>query len=186
MTGNRGKFEEAALALSKHGFEVRMEDLDVDEPQADTLDYVSRRSVLSAFELLKAPLFVEDAGLFIHSLRGFPGVYSSYVFSTIGIDGVLKLMEGERDRRAEFRSVVAFTSQAIHPDVLLFEGRVEGEIASSPKGSGGFGFDPIFMPKGSALTYAQVGLDEKNRNSHRARALHSMGSYLSSHLGLVK
>lgn len=186
MTGNEGKFKEARIVLSKFGIEPRMVDLDIDEPQSDSIDYVSEVTALSSLDALKAPLFVEDAGLFIPALRGFPGAFSSYVYSTIGSDGVLKLMKGLSDRRASFRSALGFTCPAISPKVLLFDGEVEGTIADSPKGSGGFGFDPIFIPRDSSLTYAQMKAEDKCRTSHRARALESMGAYLSSHPELIK
>ena len=186
MTGNKGKFEEARIVLSKFDIEPHMVDLDVDEPQSDSIDYVSKVTALSSLDTLKTPLFVEDAGLFISALRGFPGVFSAYVHSTIGLDGILKLMEGFPDRSAAFRSAVGFTCPTISPKVLLFEGKVEGTIAGSPKGSGGFGFDPIFIPRDSSLTYAQMKAEDKCRTSHRARALESMGAYLSSHLELIK
>lgn len=159
--------------------------MDVDEPQSDSLDYVSERTAISSLEALKAPLFVEDAGLFVQSLRGFPGVFSSYVFSTIGYEGLLKLMEGSSDRRAAFKSSIGFTCPAIFPKVLLFRGEVEGVIADSPRGSGGFGFDPIFVPIGSDMTYAQMTAEEKCKTSHRAKALESMCAYLSSRPDLV-
>ncbi len=186
MTGNRGKFEEARLILPKFGIEPRMLDLDVDEPQSETLDYVSQKTAGSAYGILKSPLFVEDAGLFIHPLGDFPGVFSSYVFSTLGIQGILKLLENSSDRRASFRSVIGFTSASVQPEVLLFRGEVSGEIARSPKGKGGFGFDPIFMPEGSGITYAEMRAEDKNRTSHRARALESFGSYLSSRPEIIR
>jgi XTP/dITP diphosphohydrolase len=186
VTGNRGKFEEARLILPRFGIEPRMMDLDVDEPQSDTLEYVSQRTAGSAYGILKSPLFVEDAGLFIHPLGGFPGVFSSYVFSTIGLQGILRLMGSSSDRRASFKSVVGFTSTSVHPEVLLFKGEVSGEIAGSPRGTGGFGFDPIFIPEGSNLTYAEMRAEDKNKTSHRARALESLGSYLSSRPEIIK
>ena len=186
MTGNKGKFEEARIVLSKFGIEPHMIDLDIDEPQTDSIDYVSKVTALSSFDALKAPLFVEDAGLFIHALRDFPGVFSAYVYSTIGLDGILKLMEGISDRTASFKSAVGFTCPAISPRVLLFEGKVDGTIAGSPKGSGGFGFDPIFISRDSRVTYAQMKAEDKCKTSHRARAMESMGAYLSSHLELIK
>jgi XTP/dITP diphosphohydrolase len=186
VTGNKGKFEEARLILPRFGIEPHMKDLDVDEPQSDTLEYVSQRTADSAYDILKSPLFVEDAGLFIPSLGGFPGVFSSYVFSTVGIQGILKLMGSSSDRRASFKSVVGFTSASVRPEILLFKGEVLGEITRSPKGSGGFGFDPIFIPEGSNLTYAEMRAEDKNKTSHRARALESLGSYLSSRPEIIK
>jgi len=186
VTRNEGKFREVSRLLQAHGFEVRMADLNVDEPQSDSMEYVTKKKATSALDLLRSPLFVEDAGLFVPSLNDFPGVYSSYAFSKIGNEGLLKLMEGRHDRRAVFRSMVGFVSPSLHPEVLLFEGEVKGELATSPRGQGGFGFDPIFIPYGSKQTFAEMKTEEKNKLSHRAKSVNSMGSFLSTHLELVR
>ncbi|MEM0332314.1 MAG: non-canonical purine NTP pyrophosphatase, partial [Archaeoglobaceae archaeon] len=111
-------------------------------------------------------------GLFIEALKGFPGVYSSYVFKTIGNEGILKLMDGITNRRAYFKAVLAYwDGKEIH----IFEGKVEGEIATEIRGSGGFGFDPIFLY--NKKTFAEMG-DEKNEVSHRRRVLEKFFTWL--------
>jgi len=185
VTGNKGKFVEAKALLSDLGFRLRQEDLELDEPQADSLEYVARKTGLSAFEILRRPLFLEDAGLFIDALKGFPGVYSSYVYSSIGIRGVLKLMEGKSERSARFRSCVAFISDSVHPRPRLFKGEVEGHISTSPKGEHGFGFDPIFIPSDFHTTFAQMDVSQKNELSHRSKAIRAMGSFLSRNPSVI-
>jgi len=116
----------------------------------------------------KSPMIVEDAGLFINTLNGFPGPYSSYVYRTLGIDGTIKLINDKDDKKAEFRSIVAFGDSSI---IKTFQGVVRGMISIQPRGRSGFGFDPIFVPKGSEKTFAEMSLEDKNRYSHRAIAL---------------
>jgi len=127
---------------------------------------------------IKTPFFIEDSGLFIHALNGFPGPFSAFVFKKIGNEGILTLMAGKRDRerRATFKTVVAFC-QSISAEPRIFSGVVEGRIADSARGEGGFGFDPIFEYRGT--TFAEMSTEEKNKVSHRGRAFKEFLSYLS-------
>ncbi len=139
--------------------------------QADSLEEV----VLEALREIEGDnFFIEDSGLFVEALNGFPGVYSAYVFRTLGYEGLLKLMEGEQNREAYFESVVGLRFRG---EVKIFRGRVYGRIAEEPKGDKGFGYDPVFIPEGYSLTFAQSP-EIKNRVSHRKRALEQMHAYL--------
>jgi XTP/dITP diphosphohydrolase len=170
VTSNRHKFEEAERIAVKHDVELEHRDVPYIEIQADELEEIARPSAQQASALLRAPCFVEDAGLFIQALKGFPGPYSAYVFETIGNEGVLKLLKGISDRKAEFQSAVGYCEPGKKPEV--FVGRVEGTIALEAKGDKGFGFDPIFVPEeGDGRTFAEMSTDEKNKFSHRSRAI---------------
>ncbi|MEM3583861.1 MAG: XTP/dITP diphosphatase, partial [Nitrososphaerales archaeon] len=159
---------EAKDILKNYNVELRMVNKKVEEIQSDDLKKIALHSLRSAFTINKFPMIVEDAGLFIKALNGFPGPYSSYVYRTLGSDGIIKLMNGKDDRDAEFRSVIAFSNSSI---IKTFKGTVKGEITIKPRGKLGFGFDPIFIPRGSKRTFAEMLLEEKNRYSHRALAL---------------
>jgi XTP/dITP diphosphohydrolase len=172
VTGNRGKFEEAREILG----EVEQRNIGYVEIQADALEEVAAFGIREVAEKLAGPVMIEDAGLFIRGLKGFPGVYSAYVFDTIGNDGILRLMEGIEDRSAAFRSVVAYAEAGTEP--VLFAGELEGEIATEPRGSGGFGYDPIFEVGNK--TIAEMDLPEKNSISHRGRSIRALESWLSS------
>lgn len=116
-------------------------------------------------------MFVEDAGLFIDALKGFPGVYSAYVLNTLGNDGILKLMKDIENRGATFRSTIAMITK--EDEILIFQGFTEGCISLSKKGEE-WGFNPIFIPKNSNnRTYAELEKD-KIRFSHRIRSLKKM------------
>lgn len=119
-----------------------------------------------AYEQLKTPLIVDDTGFFVDALNGFPGPYAAYVLNTIGNRGILKLMEGREDRSARFVTAIAFADEN---GVRVFKGTIEGGVAHAPRGEGGFGYDPIFET--GEKTLAEIPLEEKNRISHRARAL---------------
>ncbi len=171
-TSNPGKFGDAVEILSPYGIELEMEEAKGVEIQAPDLERIAVVSALTSGA--REPFFVEDAGLFVDALGGFPGPYSSYVLSTIGCGGILRLMEGVEDRRARFVSVVVL----VHGGIRVFKGVVEGKISEGERGEGGFGFDPIFIPEGEDRTFAEMSREEKGRLSHRGRALREMARSL--------
>ena len=177
-TGNVNKVREASLILSRFNIGIRPVDVRKVEIQSDSIEeiveYALRASCMDW-------LVVEDDGLFIEALRGFPGPYSSYVYRTIGLEGVLKLMEGASNRSAYFKSVVGL---CMGGRIYLFTGVVKGMIAGEIRGSLGFGYDPIFIPEGYDKTFAEMGPVEKSRISHRARAFTSLAEFLAKQ-GLV-
>ncbi len=176
VTNNKHKYEEASRVLSKYGIKLELlPSVKKIEIQDDDLSKIVLYAAKTAYAYVRKPLVVEDAGLFIKALKGFPGPYSSYVYKTIGIKGVLKLLENTPDRQAYFKSVVACVCP---PYIEVFEGVVEGWIAREPRGSKGFGFDPIFVPQGSDKTFAEMDMDEKNKYSHRGKAFESLAEFL--------
>jgi XTP/dITP diphosphohydrolase len=179
LTSNEGKAREFAAALEGVPWRVERVAVSYEEVQADTLDEVA---VASAHAVLRdglaGPVFVlEDAGLFVDALSGFPGVYSAYVFRTLGVDGVLRLMEGHEDRRARFESRIALCLPDGRVEVLA--GTCHGVISAEARGAGGFGFDPIFLPEGDERTFAEMSIGEKGAVSHRGRALTALRERLA-------
>ncbi|MCK4222808.1 XTP/dITP diphosphatase [Candidatus Bathyarchaeota archaeon] len=176
-TSNVHKFNEARRILSEHGIATAMlKNIRAVEIQDDDIENIAKARAMNAFEKCRLPIVVEDAGLFIRKLANFPGPYSSYVYKTIGNDGLLKLMENVTDRRACFRSVVAFLSPMIHTPIC-FNGEVEGRITEEKLGQQGFGFDPIFEPSHSSKTYGQMTVEEKNQLSHRASSFRGFAKF---------
>ncbi|MEM0301740.1 MAG: XTP/dITP diphosphatase [Archaeoglobaceae archaeon] len=165
ITSNEGKFREAKSLAEKFSIEIEWLKMEYEEPQGLELEIIAKRSAEQLAKEIKEPFFIEDSGLFIEALNGFPGPYSSYVFKTIGNKGILKLMTGIPNRKAYFKAVVAYFDGT---KVMTFEGIVEGEIATEIRGDKGFGFDPIFLYGNK--TFAEMG-EEKNLVSHRRRAL---------------
>ncbi|MEM1618193.1 MAG: XTP/dITP diphosphatase [Desulfurococcaceae archaeon] len=165
VTSNIHKYNEVKPIAESLGIELELcTDLKL-EIQSDSIEEVVLKSAMIAYAVLSKPVLVEDAGLFIEALNGFPGPYSSYVYRTIGIKGILKLMEGVKDRRACFKSASAV---AFSKGVIVATGEVHGEIVLEPRGDKGFGFDPIFIPVGESRTFAEMTIEEKNSKSHRA------------------
>jgi len=165
VTGNAGKVKEVA-AFFAGITDVEHVSLELVEPQASTLEEVAISKVEQAYDIIKRPVIVDDTGLFIEDLNGFPGIYAAYVQSTLGNNGILKLMQGSKNRTAYFETVIAYADGS---EIKTFSGRVIGNIAENASGTEGFGYDPIFSVRGKKL--AEMTLDEKNKLSHRSRAL---------------
>src|SRR5688572_31526781 len=108
------------------------------EIQDDKIEKIAIEKAKSAYHIVKRPIIIEDDGLFINSLNGFPGQYSSYVFKSIGNRGILRLLEGSRDRSAFFKSIFVYNNGII---VKVFSGQINGKISSTIT-DGGWGYDP--------------------------------------------
>lgn len=174
VTSNKGKLLEAKEKLSAVDVEVVQQDIGYPEIQGDNLEDVARFGVEHIQKTLNHPFILEDAGLFIDVLNGFPGVYSSYVFHTIGCKGILKLLKDVDmgKRKAFFRSVFAYKEPDRNP--VFFLGECHGRISTRELGDHGFGFDPIFIPVGDTRTFAQMDVREKNCFSHRGKSLEKL------------
>lgn len=178
-TNNVNKFNEARRVLSEYNIAVGMLRVKSLEIQSENLEEIAKASVEDAFKRSHLPIIVEDAGLFIDALNGFPGPYAAYTYKTIGNQGVLKLMHGIKNRKAHFDSAIAYLSARTKTSIC-FLGRIDGEITAEEKKSdnkSGFGFDPIFKPSGSHRTFAEMSIPEKNGYSHRASAFRNFAEW---------
>ncbi|HIG34357.1 MAG TPA: RdgB/HAM1 family non-canonical purine NTP pyrophosphatase [Candidatus Poseidoniales archaeon] len=188
-TGNEHKVSEAAAILAPLGHEV--EPLLIQgnppefiEPQAEGIEEVALSKIEQARELVMGTkledsiILVEDSGLFIDALGGFPGPYSSYVESTIGLPGILQLMSAEPERGAEFRTIAVIS---IEGNTITETGTCRGKISKQLSGDTGFGYDPIFIPEdGDGRTCGEMSSIEKSSISHRGRALKAISELLNS------
>jgi XTP/dITP diphosphohydrolase len=175
LTSNKHKALEAKKILNMFGINFITKSSKGEEIQSDSLQKVAKTCALRAFEKFKRPLFVEDSGLFVDALKGFPGVYSSYVLKTVGCKGILRLLGQERRRSAKFVCVVAYANK--YGKIKIFKGEISGKISYSIKLGGGFGYDPIFIPNGYNQPFSRL-MDIKNKLSHRAIAFKKLGKYL--------
>jgi XTP/dITP diphosphohydrolase len=125
-------------------------------------------------------VFADDTGLEIHALNGMPGVHSARFAGEMkdpsaNIEKVFSMLVAKEDRSARFKTVIALI---LDKKEYLFEGIVKGEIITEKRGKGGFGYDPVFVPEGKKLTFAEMDLAEKNTISHRARAFEKLKEFL--------
>ncbi len=175
VSTNPGKSREVAAILAPYGLRVRWKRRTLPEPQAEELEAVVAAK-LDAVRDVRGYTLVEDSGLFIPSLAGFPGVYSAHFLKIWKFGPILELLR-TRPRAAYFRSVVGLKRG---PKRWTFAGEVVGSIAERPAGSGGFGYDPIFVPHGWSRTFAEGTAEEKNAISHRGRAVRQVGVALGA------
>jgi len=181
-THNKNKFREAKRCLAAYNIELAWLNVTYPEIRSDSLAAIASHGVMdlpvSVSAQAKEAVMTEDAGLFVHALGGFPGPYSAYVMETLGCEGILMLLDKQKDRGAHFQSAIAYRAPGQKPKIFM--GECQGTIASEIRGSAGFGFDPIFIPQGAEKTFAQMSIDKKGRHSHRGRALEKLGHYLAS------
>lgn len=175
VSTNPGKVREVREVLRPYGLSVRWLRRELPEPQADTLEEVVRAK-LAATRDVRGSVLVEDSGLFIPSLRGFPGVYSAHFLRIWKFRPIFELLR-QRDRRAFFRTVAGVR---VGRRTCTFTGEVHGSIARRAAGRNGFGYDPIFVPTGWHRTFAQAPPAAKNEISHRARAVRQAGAFLAA------
>lgn len=176
ITSNEHKFKEISSKLSESGFKIEWVKMTYEEIQADETSEISLDSAKKLSSQISGPFFLEDTGLYIDSLNGFPGPYSSFVSKKIGNAGILKLLEG-KERSARFVTVITYYETGTFRQ---FCGTLKGSIANEIKGTGGFGFDPIFLPEGLENTLSEMTINEKNKISHRTNALEKLVSFLSN------
>ena len=175
-TTNSHKLVEAKAVLDAYKIPLRQLRVEKVELQASSLDAVAKHALAQLGGYSKSRfVMVEDSGLFINALDGFPGTFSSYIRRSLGLDGVLKLLQNRKDRTGFFKTTIALGGPHIRPK--LFTGTIRGRIASSARGTEGFGFDPIFVPQGSTQTFAEQSLTFKNSYSHRARAFRKLATW---------
>lgn len=183
-TNNRHKLEEVQH-LAGTSFTLKsLDDIGCTEDIAETGNtFRENASLKSNFIYREYGLdcFGDDSGLEIDALNGEPGVYSARYSGSRDMDRnirlVLQKLEAAENRRARFRTVI---SLVLDGKEYFFEGTVEGEITRTVTGTAGFGYDPIFRPDGYDLTFAEMDLAEKNRISHRSRAIAKLVEFLKN------
>ncbi len=175
VTGNAHKAVEVA-AFFGDSIQVVHVALDIPEYRSDDVTEIAHEKARYAYEHLSTPLIVDDTAFCIDALNGFPGPYAAYVLRAIGNTGILKLMDGVTDRNAHFTTAIAYADET---GIRVFPGTLHGQIIPVPRGTGGFGYDPIFELGGRTL--AEFPLVEKSQTSHRALALAAFRDWFVSY-----
>ena len=153
ITSNKHKAAEFRTILEP---KIKVEHIQLEYPEmrSDDSEEIARLAAKQLAEQLKKPVVVEDSGLFIKALNGFPGTCSAYIHKRIGLDGILKLMKGIKEREAMYISAVGYCEPNKQP--LSFLGTEKGTIALKIRGAFGFGHDPIFIPEGEKKTFGEM------------------------------
>ena len=175
ITGNPAK-----ARYFSHYFHIPVTHQKLDLPEIQSLDLaeIVEDKVRRAYDALKAPVIVEDTSLTFVALKALPGPLIKWHLETLGNDGLCKLLDGEDDRRAHAEVLFAFFDGR---NLKTFHGEAHGTIAPTPRGETNFGWDPIFIPNGYDLTWAEMTVDEKHATSMRKPALLALAAYLCSH-----
>jgi XTP/dITP diphosphohydrolase len=161
--------------MQEYGIKLERLSIERVEIQADDPEVIAEYS-LKMLDL-DIPILIEDAGLYINKYYGFPGPYSSYALRTINNEGILKLMENEKERDGRYLSAVAYRDGNLS---VTFKGEVMGWISYEERGTNGFGYDPIFIPaEGDGRTFAEMSAEEKAKISHRARAFRKLAEWIA-------
>ena len=182
-TNNAHKLAEVRSILEPQFKIISLEDLNCTDDIPETAQTLDGNALLKATWIhtkFGIDCFADDTGLEVDALGGEPGVYSARYAgeennSYNNMSKVLTLLGDDTNRKARFRTVIALIQDKKNH---FFEGRIEGDISLIPRGDSGFGYDPIFVPKGYLLSFAQLSAEEKNQISHRALALHKLMDFL--------
>jgi XTP/dITP diphosphohydrolase len=183
-TNNQHKVEEIRNVLGKELEIITLKeagvDIDIPEPH-DTLEANATAKSKAIYAITGINCFSEDTGLEVNALNGEPGVKSArYAGESRSFDSniekLLSNLAAKPDRSARFRTVI---SLLIDGKETLFEGICKGNIAAEKKGNNGFGYDPVFIPEGSSLSFAEMNLEQKNRYSHRKKATEKLVAFLN-------
>ena len=185
VTNNAHKLEEIKAILEPQFSIVSLSDLNCTDDIPETADSLEGNALLKANYIhnkFGLDCFADDTGLEVEELGGEPGVYSARYAGEENNSGnnmskVLSLLGNKTNRKACFRTVIALILEG---KTYYFEGKIEGNITQQPQGKSGFGYDPIFIPEGYLLSFAQLSAEEKNKISHRALAVNKLIAFLQS------
>lgn len=164
VTGNRGKIAEARLALG-----IEIEAVEVDLPEIQDLDLLEilQQKAAVAWELVQQPLVVEEAGLSLTALNGFPGPLVKWMLEAMGAEGIARTAHALGDPRAIARCALLYRDAE---RTVVAEGNTPGTLVLPGRGGHGFGWDPVFLPDGETRTFAELQGREKDAVSHRGKA----------------
>ncbi|MBQ8098788.1 MAG: non-canonical purine NTP diphosphatase [Bacteroidaceae bacterium] len=183
-TNNAHKLKEIREILTERMEVLSLADIHIEADIPETADTLEGNALIKAhyvYDRTGLDCFADDTGLEVDELGGGPGVHTARYASEVydpeaNTQKLLRELQGKTNRKARFRTVIALIE---HGEERLFNGVVEGEIATSPKGTEGFGYDPVFVPEGAGQTFAEMGEERKNEISHRARAVAQLMAYLN-------
>lgn len=182
-TNNAHKLSEVRAILATQYEIISLAELNCFDDIPETADTLEGNALLKAqyiFDKFQVNCFADDTGLEVDALNGAPGVYSARYAgedndAKKNVEKLLLNLTGESIRTANFRTVIALIENG---KIHYFEGKIEGKIATEPKGETGFGYDPVFIPNGYSQSFAELGTEEKNKISHRALAVQKLADYL--------
>lgn len=184
-THNKNKLKEVQQLLPNYIELIGLTDIDCNNEIPETATTLEGNAQLKADYVMKhynLNCFSDDTGLEVEALNGEPGVYSArysgiYHDAEANMAKLLHELRGKQNRKAQFRTAIALN---LNGKAYIFEGKCKGEILTSKQGEKGFGYDPIFKPKGFDVSFAEMSMEEKSRISHRGRAIVKLVEFLTN------
>jgi len=176
ISGNKEKHREFRQILGKMGIGVVCRDVDIDEIQDPDEEAVASRKARDAFAIIQAPVVVEDTGLHISAMNGYPGNLVKHFFASLGAEGIIRFLRG-KNRDAQAVTAIAYCDQ---DGPRVFRGELRGSISERVRGESGFHWDFVFIPEGCNETFAEMGSAAKNRISQRRKALEMFAAWFRS------
>ncbi len=171
VTTNVNKLSEINEIL---GTKHKLSTIDVPEIQSLNLEEVIRAKAKAAYSIIKKPVLVEDVSFEIKALNGLPGTFVKFFLQTLGTEGTVKLIGKKKSETKVTNATAIYDGNTMK----IFKSSISGTLSKKDKGSHGFGFDKVFIPRGYSITYAQMPPALKNKISHRAKALKKLRNYL--------
>lgn len=165
ITGNEGKAREYEDML---GIDITAVKADLIEIQSLDVVEVVRRKAASAYNVVRSPVIVDDTGLTLHAWGEYPGALVKWIIGSVGAQGLLDMAATVTDRATTVTTAIGYADVN---GIQVFTGHLDGTLTTEPRGSNGFGYDPIFQPDGEPLTYAEMDPAYKNEISHRRKAV---------------
>lgn len=173
VSSNKHKIKELTSILGQ-GFKLKK--IEIPEIQSLDINQVITEKAKTAYEIVKKPVLVEDVSLEIKALNGLPGPFVKFFLQSLGTEGIIKLIGSKSSKTLAIAAVAIFDGVKLK----IFKGKVSGTLSKTSRGESGFGFDRVFIPKGYKKTYAQMSLAQKNKISHRAKALKKLKEHFTS------
>ncbi len=170
VTGNHQKLKEFEEIL---GIKLNHRDLDLDEIQSTEAEEVAKHKAKQAFEILNEAVIVEDTGLYFEELNGLPGALIKFFVKKLSLDQICGLIK--ENRKAFARTAIAYFDGK---EMRVFTGETKGEISEKPRGSNGFGWDPVFIPEGYDRTFAELTNKEKVSKFMRKEAIKKLKEFV--------
>lgn len=179
-TGNNNKLNEFRNYLKPMNIEIEHIDIEYPEIRSDKIEDIAKQGAIYISKKINRPVIVEDSGLFIESLNGFPGTYTKWVHQKIGHEGIFRLLK-EKENKAEFKACIGLHIPGKEP--ITFLGISKGTVITEERGTKGWGHDPIFIPENYDKTWAEDP-DLKAMTSHRILALKKFSEWLKANKSL--
>ena len=182
ITGNKKKLEEFLSIITgsplEEKYDITNKSFDLDELQGKP-EFIASRKAKEATQHCDTAVMVEDVSLCFNALKGLPGPYIKDFLGNVGRQGLFDMLKGFDDKSAYAQCTFAFCQGKGH-EPIIFVGKCDGTIVE-PSGDNAFGWDPVFKPNGYDQTFAEISLEEKNKISHRGKALEKVKVFLEEH-----